>query len=234
MITVIAKKVVNSDSYKNFDDYSEARGKKEEKSDDKPKKLGYFSKEKKDARKEKRSEKKEERKEKRAERRADRKAKRGARPLKTIFKNGVKKFKDALPKLKKKVNSGGAETFVKTLPDGTVKELTKEMVKVIPASKTGGEQSIYDLADINTSKEVLQTVNPDGSIDLHKEYSESETETIPDEIGTEQVYKKEDVEDTEGTMNKNLKIGLIVGGVLLLATGIFIAVRMSSKTKTQK
>lgn len=220
-----------------FGDFSNAKGKDKKNTDskkttstpsDKPKKQGFFSKEKRD-----------ERKERRAERKANRKAKYGARPLKTFVHNGVQKFKDKLPKLKKKKKANGEVAFEKTMPDGTVKEIPKSQVKTIPSTK-GGEDNHFDMADVNTQKAVVQTVLDNGEVELSKLYNQEETETVPNEQGVDTVYKKEDVTDdstnppSDSGMSKGMKIGLIVGGVVLLAGIIFVAVKSSKSNAKAK
>jgi len=225
-----------------FGEHSYAWGKKKKSADDKkstttpsatpkdkPKKDGFFSKEKREARKEKRVER-------RVERRANRKAKYGARPLKTFVHNGVQKFKDKLPKLRKNKKANGEVAFEKTMPDGTVKEIPKSQVKTIPSAK-GGEENHFDMADVNTQKAVVQTVLDNGEVELSKLYNQEETETIPNEQGVDTVYKKEDVADSGDAsttsssstgMSKGMKIGLIVGGTALVL-GIVAFVIYKSK-----
>lgn len=228
-----------------FGEHSNAWGKKNKSTDDKkstatpsvpttdkPKKQGFFS-------KEKRAERKEHRVEKRTERRANRKAKYGARPLKTFVHNGVQKFKDRLPKLRKKKKANGEVAFEKTMPDGTVKEIPQSQVKTIPSAK-GGEDNHFDVADVNTKKAVVQTVLDNGEVELSKLYNQEETETIPNEQGVDTVYKKEDVSDSgdasappssDTGMSKGMKIGLIVGGSALVLGIIVFAIYKSRKVK---
>lgn len=220
-----------------FGDFSNAKGKDKKTTDakkttstpsDKPKKQGFFSKE-----------KRAERKVHRTERRANRKAKYGARPLKTFVHNGVQKFKDKLPKLKKKKKADGTVAFEKTMPDGTVKEIPQSQVKTIPSTK-GGEDNHFDVADVNTQKAVVQTVLDNGEVELSKLYNQEETETVPNEQGVDTVYKKEDVADTgdastlptsDTGMSKGMKIGLIVGGSALVVGIIVFAIYKSRQGK---
>lgn len=219
--------------YGNDSDYSYASGKKKkDKKEDGSKKPGIFSKEKRTER----AGKREVRQEKREKRRANRRAKYGARPLEGMVKNGVQKFKDKLPKLNKKTKANGEEVFEKKMPDGQVKELVKTAIQIVPQGS--GEPAYYDKADINTEKEVVQTKLPDGSVDLHKEYSADETEKAKGADGKESVFKKEDTEDDDGTTKKGwsslstpVKAGIIIGGIAVLS---FIGYKIYKGSKKGK
>lgn len=208
----------------NESDYSFASGKPKKSASAKKE----MRKEKRTENKIERSEKREVRQEKRAERRANRKAKYGARPLIGMTKAGVQKFKDKLPKLHRKVKENGEEIFEKQMPDGQVKELTRSAVQAV------GTNDFFDKADINTPKEVVQTTMPDGSVDLHKEYDSSETETVADANGTEQVFKKEDVQDDSKfwtSWSTGKKIGVVVGGLAVVGIIGYVIYRSRKKGK---
>lgn len=203
------------------------------------KKTGFFSKEKRADRKENRIENRAERKENRANRKAARKAKYGARPLKKMIVNGVHKFKDALPKLRKKKKSDGTTVGEKTMPDGTTKEIPLGQIHTVASSKQGAEPTLYDKKDLATSGEVVKQVNPaTGEVDLSKTYTEEQTETIDTENGGEpEVYKKEDVIDKDAVdaekpgMSSGMKTTLIVGGIVIGVAIVAFIIYKSSKSK---
>lgn len=197
---------------------------------EKKEKTGYFSKNRID-------ERRTDRKATREKRKADRKAKYGARPLDAIVKNGLKKFKDKLPKLRKVKTADGKDGFAKDLPDGKTVTVPSDQVTTVP-STNGGQPSFFDKKDLNTPNEVIKTVLPNGELELAKIYSPEQTEQIPNEQGGEPVtYKKEDVADSGDAsttsssstgMSKGMKIGLIVGGTALVL-GIVAFVIYKSK-----
>jgi hypothetical protein len=198
---------------------------------EKKEKTGYFSKKRID-------ERRTDRKDTRTKRKAERKAKWGARPLDAILKNGLKKFKDKLPKLRKTKGTDGKDKFTKENPDGTTTDVPKDQVTIVPPPTAGGQESYFDKKDLNTPNEVVKTVLPNGEVELSKLYNQEETETIPNEQGVDTVYKKEDVVDSgdastspsEG-MSKGLKIGLIVGGSVLVVGIIAFVVYKSRQSK---
>lgn len=224
-----------------FGDYSEFKWGKKNKSKDektsptgdgktppttpeKKEKTGYFS-------KKRIEERRTDRKDTRTKRKAERKAKWGARPLDAILKNGLKKFKDKLPKLRKTKGTDGKDKFTKENPDGTTTDVPKDQVTIVPPSTAGGQESYFDKKDLNTPNEVVKTVLPNGELELAKIYSPEQTEQVPSEQGGEPVtYKKEDVVDSGDAstspstgMSKGMKIGLIVGGsVLVLGIVAFV------------
>lgn len=196
---------------------------------EKKEKTGYFSKNRID-------ERRTDRKATREKRKADRKAKYGARPLDAIVKNGLKRFKDKLPKLRKTKGTDGKDKFTKENPDGTTTDVPKDQVAIVPPSTAGGQESYFDKKDLNTPNEVVKTVLPNGELELAKIYSPEQTEQVPSEQGGEPVtYKKEDVVDSGDAstspstgMSKGMKIGLIVSGTVLVL-GIVAFVIYKSK-----
>lgn len=202
---------------------------------EKKEKTGYFS-------KNKTKERREDRDKTREKRRADRKAKHGARPLDSIVKNGLKKFKDKLPKLRKVKGADGKDKFEKELPDGTKQEVSKDQVQIVPPPTSGGQESFFDKKDLNTKNEVVKTVLANGEVELSKIYAPEETEQIPSEQGGEPVtYKKEDVADSGDAsitasstgMSKGMKIGLIVGGSVLVLGIVAFVIYKSKQGKGQ-
>jgi len=199
---------------------------------EKKEKTGYFSKKRID-------ERRTDRKDTRTKRKAERKAKWGARPLDAILKNGLKKFKDKLPKLRKTKGTDGKDKFTKENPDGTTTDVPKDQVTIVPPPTAGGQESYFDKKDLNTPNEVVKTVLPNGELELAKIYSPEQTEQIPSEQGGEPVtYKKEDVVDSGDAssppstgMSKGMKIGLIVGGSALVVGIIVFAIYKSRQGK---
>jgi hypothetical protein len=189
---------------------------------------GFFSKEKMDARKAKRE-----------TRRSERKAKYGARPLKKMIVNGVHKFKDALPKIRKKKKADGTTVGEKTMPDGSKKEIPLDQIHTVPSSKPGVEPTLYDKKDVATSGEVVKQVNPTtGEVDLSKTYTPEQTEAIDGDNGGEPVvYKKEDVIDKDAVdaekpgMSSGMKTTLIVGGIVIGVAIVAFIIYKSSKSK---
>lgn len=144
----------------NYDGYSMAEG---------DKKGGFFSKERRD-----------ERKEKRAERRAARK---GAKPLKVIIQDGVKKFKKILTPVKKNADGSG------TKPDGTI----------IPASRMGtiNAPKMLNVASLNFDKadvldKTVEVLTESGKPEIAVTVPDNDTVTAVDEKGNTNVYKKSD------------------------------------------
>lgn len=198
---------------------------------EKKEKTGYFS-------KNRIKERRDDRHATREKRKSDRKAKYGARPLDAIIKNGLKKFKDKLPKLRKTKGTDGKDKFTKENPDGTTTDVPKDQVTIVPPPTAGGQESYFDKKDLNTPNEVVKTVLPNGEVELSKLYNQEETETIPNEQGVDTVYKKEDVVDSGDAssppstgMSKGMKIGLIVGGSALVVGIIVFAIYKSRQGK---
>jgi hypothetical protein len=188
--------------------------------EDKKVKTGYFS-------KGKRTVRKDNRKEKRALRRANRKAKYGARPLNPLTEGGKQFYKDKLPKLRKKANGN----FEKTLPDGTVVNVPKEEVTIIPppANNKNAQPTAVETKDLKTPAAVTtQVVN--GVVEVSKKYTEDQTEVALNDKGQEQVYKKADVVDADSKeakkpMSLGLKIGIGVAATAVLGVIIYLMVR---------
>lgn len=144
----------------NYDGYSMAEG---------DKKAGFFSKE-----------KREERKEKRIERRAARK---GAKPLKVIVQNGVKKFKQILSPVTKNADGTG------TKADGTIVPATR-MGTINPPKGINVPALNFDKMDaVNKTVEVLAD---SGKPELAVTVPENDTVTAVDSNGVASVYKKSD------------------------------------------
>ena len=194
-------------------------------------------------------------KEARAERKENRKSKHGSRPLKTIMKNGKTWFKDHLPKAKKKAKANGTVVYeytppsTPTVPNPVPVELKKEEVVIIPNAVDPNNPSVYAKIDMETPKEVQQIINKTtGEVVLTKEYQPDEVEMVVEPVNPDQpagptvesVYKKEDVidqgakDDKKPGMSKGLKIGLIVGGVVLLGAIIYFATRSKGTTAPAK
>jgi hypothetical protein len=192
-------------------------GKKDDnKTSVKKEKTGFFSKK-----------SKEERNKKREKRKQDLKAKYGARPLKGFFKQGKQFFKDHLPKLKKKENGN----YEKKNPDGTTLEINaKDTTTIQPPSSAPKNTPpvVIDNADLNSGG-VTNTSVENGEVVITKTYTEAETETAIDDNGLEQVYKKSDT--IEVGMSKTLKIGLIVGGSVILLGLIGLLIYKSKNNK---
>ena len=192
-------------------------GKKDDsKTSVKKEKTGFFSKK-----------AKEERNKKREKKKQDRKAKYGARPLKGFLKQGKQFFKDHLPKLKKKENGN----YEKKNPDGTTAEINaKDTTKIQPppSAPKNTPPVVIDNADLNSGG-VTNTSVENGELVVTKTYTEAETETAIDDNGLEQVYKKSDTEEVG--ISKTLKIGLIVGGSVILLGLIGLLIYKSKNNK---
>lgn len=158
------------------------------------------------------------------------KAKRNARKLKRLKnKEGKEGFVDVIPPLLK----GADGTFKKTLPDGSTQTIPSSQVQ------KGADGNIYYTEDLKVSEnQKAPTVMTDeaGNKFLGTEIPLEDTHTLtttPDAGSVNEVYKKSDVIDENGTplastkggMSKNLKMGLIIGGGLLLVIGIVYAVK---------
>jgi hypothetical protein len=197
------------------------KGKDDEKGKEKKAKTGYFSKDRKAARKDDRIKTRE-------ERRAKRIAKYGARPLIGMLKAGKKNFKDRLPKLKKKANGD----FEKTLPDGTIVDVPKEQVQILPppaGAPAGTPPIAVEKAELKTGGQIA-TEKVNGEVIVTNTYAETQTEKAVDDKGQEQVYKKADVveegsKDAKKPMSTLVKVGLGVGAAAVLGVIIYLVVR---------
>lgn len=182
---------------------------------------GYFSKERKEARRDDRIATIE-------KRRKDRIAKYGARPLIGMLKSGKKYFKDRLPKLKKKANGD----FEKTLPDGKTVDVPKDQVQILPppAGAPAGTQPLaVEKSELKTGGQIA-TENVNGEIIATNTYAENQTEKAVDNSGKEQVYKKADVvdegsKDAKKPMSTLVKVGIGVAATAVLGVIIYLIVR---------
>lgn len=175
---------------------------------------GYFSKESRAARQEGRAISKILRAEAKTKRRADRRAKRGARPLHHILVGGFRKFKDILPKVRRKKDGSG---YVKTNPDGSVEEVASKNVTQLPPPTGSNTPVLIDKTDVAGKAIATEVVK--GVAIASALYEEAETEAITDDAGNVQVYKLSDVEDKSGlftTQNLMILLGVGVVGALVV------------------
>jgi hypothetical protein len=190
---------------------------------------GFFSKEKRSERKTGRQDRREERDgffsaTNRAKRKANREkrksARKGATPLETTMgPGGTKVYLDPLPPVTQ--NTDGS--FTKVLP-GNMDFPEKIVVDVPPGDITKvptpgpGPDILVDAKDLNAEPTKPPIIAKDpltGAPAIKKEYVEEEIDIVEDETtGQQQVFKKADVEPGTG-MSKGLKVGLIVGGVVV-------------------
>jgi hypothetical protein len=205
------------------DNFSEARGtskkKQERQSQRSTRKLKSGTKE----------ERKEVRGAKREERQAKRKARRNARKLK-LDKNrdGKITFKDFIPKLRKETSSTGQARWVKDNPDGTKEVVPDNRVEEVKGS--GGVKTPVDGDDLKGATTAQSDTNGNG---VTASFPETAVEEAEFEDGTTGYVKKDDLDggSNDKGMSKGLKIGLIIGGVVV-ATVITILVVKSMKSKS--
>ncbi len=183
---------------------------------------GFFSKEKRDARKDVRTAKKEVR--------VALKAKAGARPLKSFVQGGVKKFHDILHPVSK--NADGSLT--KTLPNGTTENVAKSDVMQIPVpsalnTKLNLPPLLFDKKDL--SGKAAQVVMDSGAPKVATVHMPSETTQLTADDGTIATYKNSDVEkegadkkEGEG-MSTTTKVLIAVGSVGLIGLVIYLIKR---------
>lgn len=181
---------------------------------------GFFSKTNRDARKLKRQNRKTVRK--------------GGTPLQTYAgPGGTKVYKEALPIISP--NADGS--FTKIIPenldnDAEVVILPPEQITKIETPGPGPDVFVDkgDLAE-NPEKEVKTQINPTtGDPEAVKDYTEDEIELVEDEdTGKKEAYKKTDLNPKKG-MSKGLKIGLIVGGVVVVGIVSYLIYKNSTKT----
>lgn len=173
------------------------------------------------------------RREARRERREERKMKKDARKLETKKdKEGKEVHADAVPT----ITRDSLGNFIKRKADGTLEKIAKALLVVVN-SKTGAtsplasnfsnfsaNELIVDKTDIANGKPLKMSTNPISNAPVAEQHY-SDDEVIETENGN--VYKKSDVagegDSTKGGMSKGLKIGLIVGGsILIIVAGVLI------------
>lgn len=181
----------------NQDGYSNA--------EDKPKKAGFFSKEKRAARKEAR-----------VQRRVYRKAKRGAKPLRTIIQGGVKKFKNLIHPVKKNADGTG------TRPDGSVVPKSDMGSISAPQGLNLGKNITMDFSKSDLQNKAAEVIMDGGMPVVVTTIPEQETVVIDG-----QVFKTSDTIEVSPTREAVDKKGMstttkwIIGGsVGLVVLGI--------------
>lgn len=187
----------------NLDGYSMAEG---------DKKAGYFSKEKRDARKEKRA--------------TRRKARAGAQPLKSFIVGGVQKFKHILHPVKKNADGTG------TKPDGTIVPASRMGVIAAPKGLNFPPLN-FDKAD--ASNKAVEMITESGVPQAAVTIPINETIKAIGANGVEGTYKTDDTSleltgaaDTKQGMSTQAKV-LVGVGAGLLVVGIIYLVKRSKK-----
>lgn len=188
-------------------------------------------------------------KEREAERHAERKAERKADG--GFFKHLLKDIKRDARKLFHKKNKAGKDVYADAIPvatvgaDGTAQKITGDgsTVKIDPANLTAwnpvtgatkpatpldfkdNKTIVFDKTDVTAGKPLQLTTN---SVTNAPAIETHHTEGEVTHVENGDVYKVSDsVQEgfggaTKGGMSKGMKIGLIVGGVVLLAVGYMI------------
>lgn len=199
---------------------------------EKAKKVGYFSKERKERRQEDRAVKKTERIEARTTKIEDRIAKKGARPLQATVVGGVKKFKDKLPKVFKKSDGSGYEKVDPATgkkSDVPAENLAKMALPEDPAFKPSAakpkqdKEILVDKTDAAGKGVSLEKVN--GETVATTTHNENETVQAPDDNGSIQTYKAADVETKPEGMSTTTKVLIGVGVVSVLGLIIYLVKR---------
>jgi len=140
-----------------------------------------------------------------------------AKASKKVVK-GVKlaggKIKAGSKKLIHHKKKDGGDIFTQKLPIATPETPKDKVVEI------AGKQ--YSTADLPTNKQIVQTTDESGNAIAGVEFNPNEVVGVTGADGNIE-YQTPDA--IEGGMSKNLKIGLIIGGGLLLVGIIIFAIR---------